>query len=85
MVDVMMLARSRHGDEAAARLRQAFAPEEVAVRLAAESGVVVQTGPSFQGDPWDVRLSLASITEAEAAQVARAFVELVDRLVAKLP
>ncbi|HEU4332745.1 MAG TPA: bifunctional aspartate transaminase/aspartate 4-decarboxylase [Lapillicoccus sp.] len=85
MVDVMTLARARHGDEVAARLREAVTPEEVALRLAADSGVVVQTGPSFQGDPWDVRLSLASITEDEAGRVARAFVELVDRLVAELP
>jgi aspartate 4-decarboxylase len=83
-VDVMMLARDRHGEDAAARLRRAIAPEEVAIRLAADSGVVVQTGPSFQGDPWDVRLSLASINEDEAAQVARALVELVDRLLAEL-
>ncbi|HEU5000782.1 MAG TPA: bifunctional aspartate transaminase/aspartate 4-decarboxylase [Lapillicoccus sp.] len=84
MVDVMTLATARHGEEVAARLRRAVTPEDVALRLAADSGVVVQTGPSFQGDPWDVRLSLASITEEEAAQVARAFVELVDRLVAEL-
>ena len=57
-----------------------MAPEEVALRLAADSGVVVQTGPSFQGDPWDVRLSLASITEEQAGQIAAAFVTLVDRL-----
>jgi len=85
MVDVMNLAAARHGEETAARLRRDIAPEDVALRLAADSGVVVQTGPSFQGDPWDVRLSLASITEDEAAHVAQAFVELVDRLVAELP
>lgn len=85
MVDVLSLARARHGDELAQRITTAMAPEEIALRLAADSGVVVQTGPSFQGDPWDVRLSLASISEDEASQVARAFVELVDRLDAELP
>jgi hypothetical protein len=59
-------------------------PEDVALRLAAYSGVIVQTGPSFQGDPWDVRLSLASITEDQAAQVAAAFVTLVDQLALEL-
>jgi aspartate 4-decarboxylase len=80
MVDVLRLARARHGDEVAERLERAIAPEQVALGLAADFGVIVQTGPSFQGDPWDVRLSLASITEDEARQVAQAFVELVDRL-----
>ena len=61
-----------------------MAPEEVALRLASDSGVIVQTGPSFQGEPWDVRLSLASITQDEAGQIARAFVELVDRLADEL-
>ncbi|MEP6649421.1 MAG: bifunctional aspartate transaminase/aspartate 4-decarboxylase [Lapillicoccus sp.] len=80
MVDIMAVARARHGEELVERLTRTMAPDEVALRLAADSGVIVQTGPSFQGDPWDIRLSLASISEDEAREVARAFVELVDRL-----
>jgi aspartate 4-decarboxylase len=84
MVDIRALGRARHGDEFAERLARSTTPEQVALRLAADSGVVVQTGPSFQGDPWDVRLSLASITEDEAGQVAQAFVQLVDQLAVEL-
>ena len=80
MVDIMTVARARHGEGLVERIRSTLAPEEVALRLAADSGVIVQTGPSFQGDPWDVRLSLASITEDQAGQIAAAFVALVDRL-----
>ncbi|HEY7988490.1 MAG TPA: bifunctional aspartate transaminase/aspartate 4-decarboxylase [Lapillicoccus sp.] len=85
MVDIMTVARARHGEELAERIRDSMAPEDVALRLAADSGVIVQTGPSFQGDPWDVRLSLASITEDQAAQIAAAFVTLVDQLALELP
>jgi aspartate 4-decarboxylase len=84
MVDVMTVARTRYGEALVERIRRAMAPEEVALRLAAEFGVVVQGGPSFQGDPWDVRLSLASITEEQAGQIAQAFVSLVDRLAEEL-
>jgi aspartate 4-decarboxylase len=84
MVDVMKVARARHGETLVERIRGTVAPEEMALRLAADSGVVVQTGPSFQGDPWDVRLSLASITEDQAGQIATAFVTLVDRLADEL-
>jgi aspartate 4-decarboxylase len=80
MVDVTAIARARHGEELVERITGIMQPEEVALRLASDSGVIVQTGPSFQGDPWEVRLSLASITQEEARQIARAFVELVDRL-----
>jgi aspartate 4-decarboxylase len=84
MVDITTVARIRHGDELVERITRTMAPEEVALRLASDSGVIVQTGPSFQGEPWDVRLSLASITQDEAGQIARAFVELVDRLADEL-
>jgi len=80
MVDIMTVARTRHGEALVERIRTTMAPEEVALRLAADSGLIVQTGPSFQGDPWDVRLSLASITEEQAGEIAAAFVTLVDRL-----
>ncbi len=85
MVDIMTVARARHGEALVERIRSTLAPEDVALRLAADSGVIVQTGPSFQGDPWDVRLSLASITEDQAGQIAAAFVTLVDRLAEELP
>jgi hypothetical protein len=84
MIDVTAIARARHGEELVERITRTMEPEEVALRLASDSGVVVQTGPSFQGDPWEVRLSLASITKDEARQIARAFVELVDRLADEL-
>ena len=80
MVDVTAVARARHGEQLVERITGSMKPEEVALRLAADFGVVVQTGPSFQGDPWEVRLSLASITEDEARQIADAFVQLVDRI-----
>jgi hypothetical protein len=78
------VARIRHGEELVERITRAMAPEEVALRLASDSGVIVQTGASFQGEPWDVRLSLASITQDEARLIARAFVQLVDRLADEL-
>ncbi len=84
MVDIMKVATARHGEALVERIRGSLAPEDVALRLAADSGVIVQTGPSFQGDPWDVRLSLASITEDQAAQIAAAFVTLVDQLALEL-
>jgi aspartate 4-decarboxylase len=84
MVNLLAVARGRHGDDLAERIRGTMAPAEVALRLAADSGVIVQTGPSFQGDPWDLRLSLASITTDQAGRIAEAVVALVERLEGEL-
>ena len=80
MIDVTALARARHGEDLVERITWSLEPQDVALRLVSDFGIVVQTGLSFQGDPWDVRLSLAWITQDEASQIARAFVQLVDRL-----
>ena len=39
MVDIMTVARARHGEALVERIRGSMAPEEVALRLAADSGV----------------------------------------------
>ena len=40
MVDIMTVARTRHGEALVERIRTTMAPEEVALRLAADSGVI---------------------------------------------
>ena len=81
IVDVLAVARSRRGDALADRWAAEVDPEIVALTLASDHGVIVQPGASFRSDPWDVRLSLASLTADDAAAVGRAVVAVVDALV----
>ncbi len=80
IVDVLAVAAARRGQAFADRLAAEVDPEVVALTLAADHGVIVQPGASFRSAPWDVRLSLASLTADDAAAVGRAIVAVVDTL-----
>ncbi|WP_111767743.1 bifunctional aspartate transaminase/aspartate 4-decarboxylase [Nakamurella deserti] len=80
IVDVLAVARARRGDAFADRLEAEVDPGAVALRLATDHGVIVQPGSSFRAAPWDLRLSLASLTAADAAAVGTAVLAVVDAL-----
>jgi aspartate 4-decarboxylase len=74
LVDVVAVARAHLGRSAAAALVARVRPEEVPLRLAREHGVVVLPGVIFGADPWQVRVSLASLTAPELGAVGAALV-----------
>jgi aspartate 4-decarboxylase len=85
LVDLLAVARARHGDEGAARLLERMQPAEVPLRLAREHGVVVLPGQIFDAESWDVRVSLASLTAEELATVGAAVAAVLDDVVAEAP
>lgn len=78
LIDVLAVARARHGDAFAARLRDHVEPTEIPLRLAAEHGAIVLPGQIFDAESWDVRVSLASLTAGQLAAVGSALVAVLD-------
>jgi aspartate 4-decarboxylase len=77
LVDLLAVARARHGDDAADRLAATNEPTSIALRLAEEHGVVVLPGQLFDSDPWDIRISLASLSAEQLSQVGHAIASVV--------
>ena len=76
LVDLLAVARAKGGDELARRLEADVRPEDVALRLAREHGVVVLPGMIFGAASWEVRLSLASLDAEQLDTVGQAIVEV---------
>jgi aspartate 4-decarboxylase len=85
LVDVLQVVRARAGDEAAERLRAAVPAEEVPLRLARDHGVIVQPGPMFRSQAWDLRVCLAALPQEDLVTVGNALLEVLDGLVAGEP
>ena len=82
VVDVLQLARVRHGDDFVEWLVAHVDPDSVPLRLAAEHGVILQSGASFQSEPWDLRVSMASLGAAAHEQIAIALLAVIDAMAA---
>ncbi len=81
LVDVLEVARRRVGVEAADRLRAGFPAEEVPLRLARGHGIIVQPGPMFHSQAWDLRVCLTALPTEDLVTLGRAVVSVVDDLV----
>ena len=80
LVDLVEVARARRGDRFAAWLADAASAEDVLLRLAAEHGVIVQSGSMFHSEAWDVRASLASLDADQLRSLGEAVVAVLDSL-----
>lgn len=80
LLDVLHIARERHGETIAGALAATIDPIDVAMRLARDHGVIVLPGQLFDADSWDVRVSLASLTSAQVSAVGVALATVVDEL-----
>ncbi|NQY56161.1 MAG: bifunctional aspartate transaminase/aspartate 4-decarboxylase [Ilumatobacteraceae bacterium] len=78
LVDLRAVATSRLGEPAGDRLVGSIDPGDILRRVAAEHGVVVLPGAIFGADPWEARVSLASLPVEAIGQIGRAIVDVVD-------
>lgn len=62
-IDIVALARSRHGDAFADWLLAAFDPIDFVMRLAEERGIVLLDGGGFDAPTMSVRVSLANLPD----------------------
>lgn len=81
LVDLLSVARVRHGADGADRLH-ALDPSELAVRLADAHGVVVLPGAGFDAASWDVRVCLAALPASDLRRIGEAIVTVLDELAA---
>lgn len=80
LIDLLQLAQTRHGEPFRAWLEAHVDPETVPLRLAGEHGVIVQPGAFFESEPWDIRVSVASLTVDEQRRIGEAIATVVDDL-----
>ncbi len=72
LVDLRAAATALLGPSAGSRLVATAEPDDLILRMAAEHGVVVLPGGFFGGDPWEVRVSLASLPVEAIGDIGRA-------------
>jgi aspartate 4-decarboxylase len=80
LLDVLELARLRHGEELARWLLAYEHPLTFPIRLAERTGVVGLPGRGFEAPDWSVRISLANLPEAAYPAIARAVHTVLDEL-----
>jgi len=80
LVDVIDLARRRHGDEFASWLAANEHPLRFPVALAERQGVVTLPGRGFEATSWSVRVSLANLPDDAYPVIAAALQATVDDL-----
>jgi aspartate 4-decarboxylase len=80
LLDVLELARLRHGRDFADRLLADEHPLTFPIRLAERTGVVGLPGRGFDAPDWSVRISLANLPEAAYPAIARAVHTVLDEL-----
>ncbi|MEU7816958.1 bifunctional aspartate transaminase/aspartate 4-decarboxylase [Pseudonocardia sp. NPDC049154] len=80
LIDLMAVARVRHGEAGVQRLRTAD-HGRVPEMLAHDHGVVVLPGGGYGAPTWDVRVCLAALPTEELARVGEAITLVVDELV----
>ncbi len=85
LLDVLDVARTRFGADAADRLVAEVPAEEVALRLARDHGVVVQPGPMFHSQAWDLRVCLAALPRDDLVVLGHAVVSVLTDLLGRGP
>ncbi len=78
LIDMLAVAHAKGGQRLATYLAEHVEPAEVPMRLAREHGVVVLPGQIFDAESWDMRVSLASLTESELTAIGQALVAVVE-------
>ena len=76
LIDLLEVAEAQRGAEFAQQLKEKTRPEDVAMRLASEHGVVVLPGVLFGAANWEVRISLASLDAEQLQAVGEAIVSV---------
>ena len=76
LIDLLEVAEAQRGPDFARRLKESVRPEDLAMRLASEHGVVVLPGVLFGAAGWDVRVSLASLSADQLRAVGEAIVSV---------
>ncbi|WP_206885323.1 bifunctional aspartate transaminase/aspartate 4-decarboxylase [Alicyclobacillus mali (ex Roth et al. 2021)] len=62
-IDLLALARQRHGSDFVEHLQSAYEPVDILFRLAESSGIVLLNGGGFHAPAWSVRVSLANLPD----------------------
>jgi aspartate 4-decarboxylase len=79
VLDLLELARRRHGDAFASWLRRVGRPEDLVASLGSESVVVLPGGPSGTSG-WVIRISMAECSAAECAELGTRLIGLIDQI-----
>ncbi|WP_245629602.1 bifunctional aspartate transaminase/aspartate 4-decarboxylase [Alicyclobacillus sendaiensis] len=77
-IDLMALARARHGDAFVEYLQAEYEPVDILFRLAEASGIVLLNGGGFHAPPWSVRVSLANLPDDAYDTLGRELVSALD-------
>jgi aspartate 4-decarboxylase len=80
LLDIVELARNRHGDDFATWLAVAQHPLELPIRLAEQHGIVALPGRGFEAMSWSVRISLANLPDDAYPKIADAVHAVIDDL-----
>jgi aspartate 4-decarboxylase len=76
LIDLLEVAEAQRGPDFAQQLKEKVRPEDVAMRLASEHGVVVLPGVLFGAASWEARVSLASLDADQLSDVGKAIVDV---------
>ncbi|WP_206832047.1 bifunctional aspartate transaminase/aspartate 4-decarboxylase [Alicyclobacillus fructus] len=77
-IDLVALARRRHGEAFAAHLQSEYEPVDVLFRLAESSGIVLLNGGGFRAPAWSVRVSLANLPDDAYDVIGRELIAAID-------
>ena len=75
-IDLLAVAEVQRGGEFVRRLWDEARPEDIAMRLASEHGVVVLPGMLFGAASWECRASLASLDADQLRSLGEAVVSV---------
>lgn len=80
LLDILELARRRHGDDFARWLQDSQHPLAFPIHLAERYGVVALPGRGFEATSWSVRISLANLRDTAYPTIAAAVHAALDDL-----
>lgn len=78
LLDIIELARRRHGDEFAKWMTDTQHPLSFPIHLAERYGVVALPGRGFEATGWSVRISLANLRDTDYPTIAAAVHATID-------
>ncbi len=81
-IDLLQLARSMHGERAAARLARSRHPLDFIFDLAREYATVVLPGERFEAPDWSIRISLANLPAAAYREIGGSLRALLEHYLA---
>ena len=81
-IDLLDLARARHGRRFAAYLQEHHDPLDLILALAERQSVVVLPGRGFDGPAWSIRISLANLADTDYVELGSRVSALLDEIYA---